>query len=307
MKASLADLGANPLAWRLLALHAAVLGAMVCLCVWLGLSVRWSSQASVALVMLGALFGLWLYFVFVPGTPNDRAMAELVFVVGLMVLFTAIGSPAQYAAVAVRFPYADGWLAAADARLGVFVPPLADWTRAHPAVSRLLTLSYISLTPQFLVAVLGLSALRRRERLWEYVFHFHVCLAIALAALVVWPAVCPPAYYGFASTIDMSHTIAQIKGFHDGTMKTINLDELEGLVSFPSFHTAGGLIVTWVFRGYRWIQIPLIVLNIAMIASTFLTGVHYVIDVLAAAPLFAISLAAWRWRGRRHVAARSRA
>ena len=37
----------------------------------------------------------------------------------------------------------------------------------------------------------------------------------------------------------------------------------------------------WAFRGYRWILAPVMLLNIAMFASTFLTGVHYVIDVIA--------------------------
>jgi hypothetical protein len=33
------------------------------------------------------------------------------------------------------------------------------------------------------------------------------------------------------------------------------------------------------------------------VASTVATGVHYLVDVLAAAPLFAGSVAAYRWWG----------
>ncbi len=160
------------------------------------------------------------------------------------------------------------------------------------------TVAYATLLPQFLFAVIVLGVLRERERLWEFTFHFHICLIAAVAALTIWPAMCAPSYYGFASTIDETHLMWQIRGFHDGTMKVLRFDELEGLVSLPSFHVAGGLIVTWAFRSRARILIPLIVLNMALTLSTFISGVHYFVDVIAVAPLCAASLAAYRWWAR---------
>jgi hypothetical protein len=298
-KATWAELGLNPFTRALLLLQALVLIADVGLFLHLGLSLEWSAQATVAVVCLGLAGGLWVNFYLTPCTPNDRFAAEVVFAACLLMTFTFVASPGQYAAVALGLPYADGWLAAADAKLGIDVSALAEWTRGHDVLARIMTWSYLSLAPQLLIALLGLAALRRRERLWELVFHIHVCLAIVLAALVVWPAVCPPAHFGFTPTIGMTHLIAQIKGFHEGTMTVVRSNELEGLVSFPSFHVAAGLIVVWSFRGYPRTQLALAVLNVAMIVSTFMTGVHYVIDVIAAAPLFGISLAAYRGWGRR--------
>ena len=69
----------------------------------------------------------------------------------------------------------------------------------------------------------------------------------------------------------MTHLMWQIQGFHDGTMKVVRFDELEGLVSLPSFHVAGALIVTWAFRNRVRILIPLILLNVALTLSTFIT------------------------------------
>ena len=178
------------------------------------------------------------------------------------------------------------------------VPTLAAWTRAHRAISIGMTIAYATLLPQFLFAVIVLAVLRERERLWEFAFHFHVCLIASVAALAIWPAVCAPTFYGFSSTIDETHLMWQIQGFHDGTMKVVRFDELEGLVSLPSFHVAGALIVTWAFRNRVRILIPLILLNIALTLSTFISGVHYVIDVIAVVPLCAASLAAYRWWAR---------
>jgi membrane-associated phospholipid phosphatase len=293
----LAQLGLNPLSKRLAALSALVLGFNLMFFWARGLTLDWSTVWFGA-VLLGVILVVWLNFYFVPGVPKERFVAEVLLVVFLTVLLTNFASPMQYAAVAVGAPYADPWLAAADARIGVYVPAVAAWTRAHPAISLLAKLTYATLLPQFLLTVIVLAALRERERLWEFAFHFHLCMIVTVAALTIWPAVCPPAYYGFTSTIDMTHLMGQIKGFHDGRMRVVRFDELDGLVSFPSFHVAGAVLVTWAFRHRRRILIPLMVLNVALIISTLITGVHYVVDVLAALPLFAVSLAAYHWWAR---------
>ena len=294
---SLAQLGLNPLGQRLVALNLLVLVADVLFFSARGLTIEWSTVWFGA-VLISATIVVWLNFYFVPGAPKEWFAAEVTFVAFLMVLLTNVASPMQYGAVAMGSRYADPWLAAADARLGVYVPALAAWTRAHPAISLLATFTYFTFQPQLVLAVFVLAALRERERLWELAFHFHTCLIVSVAALAVWPAVCTTAYYGFTSTIDMTHLVAQIKGFHEGRMTVVSFDELEGLVSFPSVHVAGALMVTWAFRRRRWIVIPLMVLNGGLIISTVVTGVHYAVDVLAAAPLFACSAAAYRWWGR---------
>jgi membrane-associated phospholipid phosphatase len=293
----LSAIGLNPLGRRLLALNAIVLATDVFFFSIRGLSLDWST-AWLGAVLLAALFIVWLNFYVVPGPREEWFVAEALFVVLLIILVTNVASPMQYGAVAMGAPYVDWWLAAADARLGVSVAAMAAWTRAHGAVALLALLAYASLLPQFVFAVVALAALRDRERLWEFAFHFHACLVVTVAALTIFPAVCPPAYYGFAPTIDMTRLIGQIKGFHDGSLTVVKFDELEGLVSFPSFHVAGGLIVTWAFRRRTRILVPLLALNAALVASTVVTGVHYLVDVIATLPLCAASLAAYHWWGR---------
>jgi PAP2 superfamily len=284
----LSDIGLHRLGVGLLALNAAVLLTDAALFAVTGLSLKWSMIGAMGLVIT---FGVWLNFYLVPGRANEWWVAEVVFVIGLLILLTNVGSPLQYAAVALGFPYTDPWLAAADSAIGIHVPALAAWTFAHPLINWLLKVSYFSLLPQFFLAIVVIAAYRDRERLWEFAFHFHVCVIVTVAALIVCPAVCPPAYYGFQPTIDMSHLIQQIEGFHQGTMRVVRFDELDGLVSLPSFHVAGALIVMWAVRRRRWLLVPLVCWNLVLIASTFLTGVHYVIDVIASVPLFLGSVA----------------
>jgi membrane-associated phospholipid phosphatase len=69
---------------------------------------------------------------------------------------------------------------------------------------------------------------------------------------------------------------------------------MEGLVSFPSFHVAGAVMVTWALRQSRvWMAI-LLPINLLLTVATVLTGVHYVADLFGTAAMCAISL--WLYR-----------
>ena len=85
--------------------------------------------------------------------------------------------------------------------------------------------------------------------------------------------------------------IAHFNGVRDGTFTTIRFDDLEGLISMPSFHVAGGMMVMRAFRGYRRPFAFLLVLNALMIASTFMTGAHHFMDVPGTLVMFCVSLA----------------
>jgi hypothetical protein len=293
-----ARFGLNPLGGLLIGLNICALIVGVALFSAGRLTIEWST-VWLGAVLLGVIVVVWLNLYFVPGKPAEWFVAEVLFVTFAMVLLTNVLVPMQYGALAMGAPYADPWLAKADAWLRVSVPATTAWTWAHPWISRLATVTYFTFAPQMLLTLLILAVLRDRDQLWEFAFHFHVCLIVTIAALAVWPAVHAPAYYGFKPTIDMTRTIAQIKSFHQGTTSVVRFDDLDGLVSFPSFHVAGALLVTWAFRHRRRIFIPLIVLNTGLALSTVITGEHYVVDVLAAVPLVGASVALYRWRGRR--------
>ena len=58
-------------------------------------------------------------------------------------------------------------------------------------------------------------------------------------------------------------------------------------------------MVTWAWRRRIWVALPVLALNLCVLASTFMTGVHYVIDVIAAVPMFFGSVLVYRWWLRR--------
>jgi len=198
----------------------------------------------------------------------------------------------------LRRPLIDSWLAATDALLGISVPQLVAWTRAHGLIAAWLHTAYFTLVPQFLLTVVVLGfVLRDRARLWEYAFHFHSCALVTLAAFAIVPADSAFTHYGFQSLIDQGRFIDHFQGLRAGTLTAIPFDNMEGLVSFPSFHVAGGLMVTWAFRKNRLLFWPLAVLNASLTAATFMTGAHYATDVVATLLMFAASLWVYRYCG----------
>jgi hypothetical protein len=259
-----------------------------------GLHIAWSTAWPLA-AAYAVLLASWSYFRRYASHPTKHAVPDVILATLLLLLLTNIVSPAQYLAVALKRPLVDGWLAMADASLGVNVATLAGWTAGHPIVSLLLTACYASLLPQFMAPLLlvGLR-FRDRERLWEYIFHFHFCLIATLAALAIFPAECAFIHYGFESTIDQTRFTAQFLALRNGTFHVIRFNEVEGLISMPSFHVAGALIVTWAFRDRRPWFMTLAALNVGLVSATFMSGAHYFADVVASVLLFMGSVIVYR-------------
>ena len=259
-----------------------------------GLQIAWQTAGLLPLAYL-ALLGAWLYSRRYATHPRKFIVPDVLLATALLLGVTNISSPAQYLGLALRRPLIDDWLVRADAWLGIDVAALAQWTGAHPIVSFILSMCYASLMLQFLMplVILGLR-FRDREGMWEYVFHFHFCLLITVAMLAAFPAECSYTHLGFTPTIDQARVVRQIGALRAGTFHTIDFSDLDGLVSMPSFHAAGAMMVTWAFRRHRVLFPVLAVVNTGLIAATFMSGVHYFVDVIGAAALFLGSVVTFR-------------
>jgi PAP2 superfamily len=286
-------LGIHSVSGFLLAVQLALLALTLPLYPALGFTLLWPSVMPLLIVVAGLLLG-WMYFVSTKTTAFERRLAETLLVFALLLGLTIIAAPAQYVGAALNRPTIDPLLARADGWLGVHVPSLVAWTRLHPRLNRWLVWAYFTLLWQFALTVPLLTALRDRKALWEYVFHFHVCAVVTLLAFAAFPAACAFTFYGFDSTIPQAGFIAHFEGTRRGSIRVLAFGEMEGLVSMPSFHVAGAMMVTWAFRRHVWVLVPVVAINILLTLATFMTGAHYVIDTIGTAAMFAGSV--WLWR-----------
>ncbi len=70
-------------------------------------------------------------------------------------------------------------------------------------------------------------------------------------------------------------------GMRAHTLTAIPLDEIRGIVDFPSYHAACAVLLAYFLRGIPVITPIAMVFNLMMILATPLIGGHYIVDVLA--------------------------
>ncbi len=193
----------------------------------------------------------------------------------------------MYLAAATDRPLMDATLASIDAALGF------DWLRFlavanTPLAGQVLVWAYHLLGPQ-IPALLILHAIRNRaDRMMEIVALMAVSSIFTGLLMALVPA--EGAYAFFNPPPDMyEHFTTQAGMWHHATLTALRsgmpfdliFSQGSGLVTFPSFHTALGIMMVYSARDYRMIWVPLAVVNSVMIVGTLPEGGHHLVDVIA--------------------------
>jgi hypothetical protein len=271
--------------WMIIAL----MGVIDALWAWsLGIRIALSPANIIA---LGEFLVIGLVYATVRS--NQRITVFAVSAAQLMA-FTAAAVVLSYLTVTSKFPLIDRHLAAADAALGFDWLSLFMWVRDHPAVDRVLALGYNSGVIQLVVLLMLLPALEQFERVRELVWLIVLTMLIILPLAWLLPAESAWVYF---RVTDLTHAyhLSDFTALRTGQMPEIAMAQPNGLVTFPSFHTAFGLTMIYVTRGIRFLFPVSLVLNALLIASTPTSGGHYLVDVLAGLAVVPVAIAIFRW------------
>jgi hypothetical protein len=288
----LSALGLNRVAGTLLLTNIVLAGFSAIGYPLLGLSFAWHSAWRLVTLPL-ALLLLWCYLARTPGrSPWDWAVAERILALAIFCLTSVVQPQLQYVGLALKRPLIDEWLAATDTLMGVRLVEWTAWTRHHRPLLQILVIAYSSFGMQlcFPLLALGIRNLKDRAALWEYLFHLTTCVTLTMFLFAWFPSNSSSTVYLFKPLIGQTTVVQHITDVRNGRMTNIDLTILEGLISFPSFHVAGAMIVSWTFRHRLWMFYPLMALNVCLIAATLLLGIHYGIDVVAGAFVFVVSV-----------------
>jgi membrane-associated phospholipid phosphatase len=203
----------------------------------------------------------------------------------VMILSTAL---LQFPAAQIARPLIDAQLAAIDRAVYFDWPACFAWVVRHPTAVHVLSAVYLSLGVQsVLLCFLGWSRPRRVA----------VCLAAnaltltcCLTVFVVWPAGGAFAYYhpvGIGSSY-----VEQFMAARSALITGLTLDQVEGIIQFPSYHAAAAVLLAYAFASLpRWIAVPGIIFETTLAVSAVPMGGHHLVDVLAGAAVGAASLA----------------
>ncbi|WP_181814715.1 phosphatase PAP2 family protein [Sphingomonas aracearum] len=202
-----------------------------------------------------------------------------------MTLFTILGVVLAYLLAARNGPLWDGWLAAADARLGLDWPAILAASDRLPAPLLLVGgVAYHSLVLQMVGCIVVLAGTGRSERLRTTVAAAILAGAVTILLSGLLPAVGnlfdPDRYRTlWPSVAWRDHPL--ILGLRTGAVRQVDLSHMTGIVSFPSYHAALPVILVWGLYPVARLRAPAAIWAGLTILATPLFGGHYVVDVLA--------------------------
>lgn len=297
-------------AWGLTAATAAAATATMAL---RGLAFDWAS-AAVPAGYCGLLLAVMRFYTTV--RPDARVVATLVAMIQLIV-FTACGATLSYAVTTLPTPLWDATFDRWDQALGLDWRGYLAFVQAHPLLGRVEEPAYASIMPQMaaLIVALGLSGRLGACRLFvaTVILSGLVCITVpaAMPALGAYVGlqITPVSYDGLDVASGFLF-VPVIEALRAGTLHVVSLHHALGLVTFPSYHAALGVIFAWGWSRMPWLRWPGIAVNLLLIASTPIYGGHYFVDVLAGFAVAVVSLVGLRalaaWSSKRHRASNPR-
>jgi membrane-associated phospholipid phosphatase len=194
-------------------------------------------------------------------------------------LFTLAASTLSYFLATNPAPLNDTLMVRIDGLLGFSWPDFFAWVLDHKTISVMLAYFYVSLLPQAVLVLLFVGAIypRRPNR---FITAYLLSGAITLFAFALIPVAGPFVYFNH---LDMPGAlyVEHYLQMRSHARSAISMDDLRGIVSFPSFHVSGAVIITYFLRGLPVVFPLAILVNIGMSIGALFIGGHYLSDVLA--------------------------
>jgi hypothetical protein len=252
--------------------------------------------------------GLYAGFAHANARSPRRRDPQVMFVLGgtaQIVLLTAVMTPLTYVAASADLPMQDASLLAVDRALGLDWAAYVGYVDAHPGLAGLMNCGYAMIRwPIFAIPVV-LAALGRYRRIEEFTFAFGLALFVTTLISGLVPAIGVYQQIGLdpgtLKHIDPGAYLDQLRDLpptRAGILRHLQLLNLGGIVTFPSFHAASAVLYTWALWPLRWSRPLVVLVNGVMLAATPLNGGHYFVDVIAGVAIAVMAIIAARQAGR---------
>ncbi|TAZ69102.1 phosphatase PAP2 family protein [Rhizobium ruizarguesonis] len=269
--------------------------AIVPILAWLvGLSVDprgFTQLSTVALIFLLG-FGLLCHW---RGIPSLLCIVECT---GMGLLLTSPLVVSTYVAFALKLPLQDQQLLQLDRLLGIDWLSLIAFFDAHPLLAKSLMLAYQTFHYQLLFLPVVLSLCGHRSRAYQVVGTYGLICVIASIITIWYPAL--GTYTDFSlrpgdlkniNGILGVEYVSQIVAVRNDPNFVLQLEQVSGIISFPSVHAAVAVLCSWGAWTIRWIRFPMIFLNALMLLSAITDGGHYIVDLAAGIGVAGFSIA----------------
>ena len=208
-------------------------------------------------------------------------LAHLTRTVLALVLFTnAVSILGVILTGILPLPRWDEALATADRALGLNWLDMYQWLARHPAIEASARAAYMSLGPEMLILFFALELLGHHNQARAFLRWFMVSAIATVIIGILIPAAGAFVYYHLPVASTTGY-VAQWAELRNGTLRTINPFDNQGLVVFPSFHTSLAVLCACAAKPLRILRYQLLALNLLIILSSPAMGGHYFIDIIA--------------------------
>jgi hypothetical protein len=214
--------------------------------------------------------------------PRIHPLADALPFFRQVLAFSCIGAALSYQVTAQTGALWDPAFRAWDRALGFNAASFFHVLEARPLLASLNAAMYHSLVPQMVIALLALAWSGKAYEMRVLMF-----ASIAAGSCAIFVSALMPAAGNLYSPADYPHLGSSAAWLHRGdvealragTLRTLDLGQMKGIVTFPSYHAALATIYIASFRPVpvlRWIGGGWALLTIA---ATPAGGGHYLVDV----------------------------
>ena len=202
--------------------------------------------------------------------------------------FSTVASLLVYEVTSLNFPSADPLLQQLDGYLGFTPHGIVQWARDYPAVNEFSVWAYMFIVPETMLTIFAISFVRQRILLEQFCFQFMLGVAICCVTGCFLPAGGPAYLNGITPAGWQSMYIEHFEGLRSGETFLFSWRQTEGLITFPSFHTAWAIMLVIVWRQQTLLlSIPVTIISVLIILSTLTTASHYLVDLFGGGVLAA--------------------
>ncbi|MEO8175101.1 MAG: phosphatase PAP2 family protein [Sphingomicrobium sp.] len=216
--------------------------------------------------------------------------AEMCVSLSQVLLYSAIGIILSYLVARANNPLWDSTLQRWDVALGF------DWMAAMRLVDKsplavgIINVAYHSLIPQVIVVVCALGFQRRIFELRAVMLAAMLCGSVCIVISAFMPAVAYGVHLGirpgdFQNVFPSAGFIKMpdFETLRSGTIHELDIVKMQGLITFPSYHSGLSVVTFWGFWAARqnWLRILGMTLAALTVVSTPIIGGHYLVDVIA--------------------------
>ncbi len=238
-------------------------------------------RVACALILLLAVGFLYGY------SGRSHRLSDAGHYAALWVAFSAAGAIFTYLAATLAMPLRDAEFVAIDAAMGFHWLAWSRFISAHRVLELSVFVAYAAFLPQIIGSILYFAHTEQTGRNAELIWIAMLSLILTTIVSALLPAVGPYVHFFGRQTDD----IVALMSLRTHSAQSVNMSNLKGIITFPSFHTVLAIVFIYVHRPPSRSFAPIAILNVLMLISIPFGGHHYLIDMISGAVVAAVSIA----------------